>query len=131
MSCPSRACSRSLALSISAFPGHWLKAEIVDAIAASARAPFPRILDLLRRDELKTICRAAGIDDSGREKAVIADRILGRSLAGGFDKLTRAQKIPRAHHLVQVDGLLPQPHPEHPSRSCGGGAGAGLRRGMS
>ena len=58
-------------------PGHWLKSEIVSAIAASPRAPFPRILQLLRRDELKAICQAAGIDDSGREKAVIADRILG------------------------------------------------------
>ena len=44
-------------------PGRWTKTEIVDAIAASPRAPFPRILDRLRRDELKAICRAAGIYD--------------------------------------------------------------------
>ena len=63
-------------------PGRWPKSAIVDAIASSARAPFPRILDLLRRDELKEICRVAGIDDSGREKATIADRILGRRPEG-------------------------------------------------
>ncbi len=61
-------------------PGRMLKPALVDTIAASARAPFPRILEQLKRDELKAICRAAGLDDSGREKAVIAEiaeRILG------------------------------------------------------
>ena len=65
--------------------------QLVDAIAASTRAPFPRILELLKRDELKAICRAAGIDDSGREKATIADRILGRDPEGGTDTLTKAE----------------------------------------
>ena len=46
-------------------PGRLLKPELVDAIAASHSAPFPRILKLLRRDELKTICRSAGLDESG------------------------------------------------------------------
>ncbi len=64
-------------------PGRLLKPELVDAIAASPRASFPRILELLIRNELKAICRAAGLDDSGREKAVIADRILGRRSDGG------------------------------------------------
>ena len=44
-------------------PGRLFKAELVDAIAASPRARFPRILDLLRRDELKEICRVAVIYD--------------------------------------------------------------------
>jgi hypothetical protein len=69
-------------------PGRRPKPEIVDAIAASPRAPFPRILELLSRDELKAVCRAAGIDDSGREKTVIADRILGRR--EGVATLTKA-----------------------------------------
>ena len=59
--------------------GRLSKPELVDAIAASAKAPLPRIL-LLQRDELKAICRAAGIDDSGREKTMIASRIAGRDL---------------------------------------------------
>ncbi len=71
-------------------PGRLLKPELVDAIAASPRAPFPRILELLSRNELKAICRAAGIDDSGREKAVIADRILGRA-DGDTATLTKAE----------------------------------------
>ncbi len=72
------------------FPGRLLKPELVDAIAASPRAPFPLILELLKRDELKAICRAAGVDDSGREKALIADRILGRT---DGDTLTKAHLI--------------------------------------
>ncbi len=70
-------------------PGRLLKAEMVDAIAASPRGPFPQILELLMRD-----CRAAGIDDSGREKAVIADRILGRA-DGGIEAVAAVPVSPR------------------------------------
>ncbi len=42
------------------------------------------------REELKAICRAARIDDSGREKAVIADQILGRRPDGTTATLTKA-----------------------------------------
>ncbi len=72
-------------------PGRLLK--LVDAVAASPRAPFPWILEQLRRDELKAICRTAGIDDSGRAKAVIVDRILGRRPDGTRDTLTKADLV--------------------------------------
>ena len=72
-------------------PGRLLKPELIDAMAASRRAPFPRILELLSRDELKAICRAVDIDDSGRAKAVIVDRILGRRPDGSTDTLTKAE----------------------------------------
>ncbi len=72
-------------------PGRLLKPGLVDAIAASPRAPFPRILELLSRNELKAICRAARIEDSGREKAVIADRILGRRPDGSASTLTKVE----------------------------------------
>ncbi len=72
-------------------PGRLLKSELVDAIAASTRAPFPDILDQLLRDELKAICRAADIDDSGPTKAGIADRILGHRPGGGKSTLTKAE----------------------------------------
>ncbi len=60
------------------------KADLVEALAGSRRSPLRRILAKLRRDELKAICRAAGIDESGREKAAIVERILRFGLAGGF-----------------------------------------------
>ncbi|MEE8526856.1 MAG: HU family DNA-binding protein [Thermoanaerobaculia bacterium] len=86
-------------------PGRRPKSEIVDAIASSPRAPFPRILERLSRDELKAICRAAGIDDSGREKAVIADRILGRRPDGSMETLTRADLI---EDVANASGVLRQ-----------------------
>ena len=54
------------------------KAELIDALARSRRAAYEKILDTLKRDELKAICRAHELDDSGRAKNVIIERILGR-----------------------------------------------------
>lgn len=54
------------------------KADLVDEVARSKRASFKRALETLKRKELKEICRAHGLDDSGRAKEVIIDRILGR-----------------------------------------------------
>ncbi len=83
-------------------PAQLLKADIVDAVASSPRAPFPRILGLLKRDELKAICRAAGLDDSGRTKAKIAGRILGRPLEGATTNLTKAELV---EDLAAAEGL--------------------------
>ncbi len=79
------------------------KAELAEAIARSRRAPLPRILELLRRDELKAICRAFGIDDSGRVKADIADRLLGRGQDHGAGTLTKAELV---EAVAAVTGLL-------------------------
>jgi hypothetical protein len=59
-----------------AVPRAAAKPDLIDAIAAAKRAPLPKILDLLKRDDLKEICRAHGLDDAGREKALLRDRIL-------------------------------------------------------
>lgn len=53
------------------------KEAFVDLLARSKRASYAKILASLRRDELKAICRAVGLDDSGKAKAEIAARILG------------------------------------------------------
>lgn len=60
------------------------KAELVDAIAQSKRASFERVLEVLKREELKEICRAHGLDDSGKLKQSIVDRILDRDEAPGL-----------------------------------------------
>ncbi len=82
-------------------PGRLLKSELVNAVAASPRAPFPRILGMLKRNELKAICRAGGIDDSGREKALIAERILGRT-DGDAATLTKADLVEAVAAAVAV-----------------------------
>lgn len=56
-----------------------LKGELIDLLARSRRASFKKILGELMRDDLKAICRDAGLDDSGKRKDVLVDRLLGRS----------------------------------------------------
>ena len=58
------------------------KAEVVDALAGSRSVQPEDFLPSLSRDDLKAICREMGLDDSGREKAAIVTRILGREADG-------------------------------------------------
>jgi len=60
-----------------------VKGDLVEALASSRKAGLTAILmDLdLSRDRLKEICRALGLDDSGREKAVIIARLAGETPA--------------------------------------------------
>jgi len=69
------------------------KSALVHLLTSSHHVPFRRILEVLRSDELRAICRATGIDDSGREQAVIADRILRRSPVVDVETFTKADLI--------------------------------------
>ena len=52
--------------------------EMMDVVAGSKkRGVLEKILDLLARDTLKSVCFAVGISAEGREKQVLVDRILG------------------------------------------------------
>jgi hypothetical protein len=55
------------------------KADIVNVIASSKRARLRDFLPLLSRDELKGICRGLGLDEAGREKDLLINRILGEN----------------------------------------------------
>jgi hypothetical protein len=55
--------------------------DLVDAVAKSKRASIAAIVqDSMSRDTLKAICVACGLDDTGKEKAPLIERILA---AGG------------------------------------------------
>ena len=54
-----------------------VKAQLIEAAARLPRASLDAYLSDLARDRLKELCRALDLDDSGREKAVIIDRLLG------------------------------------------------------
>jgi hypothetical protein len=45
------------------------KGIIADTLARKRSISTETMLDQLKRDELKAICRAAGLDDSGRKKS--------------------------------------------------------------
>lgn len=63
------------------------KDELVDALVGVRSLRVEHVLGDLSRDELKAACRAAGLDDSGKEKAVLIDRLLGRNGGGGTNSL--------------------------------------------
>ena len=56
-----------------------VKTSLVEALAASRKARLDEILPYLSRNRLKELCRAFGLDDSGREKAEIAARLMGNA----------------------------------------------------
>jgi len=55
------------------------KAEVVRSIVARRSIPIEALLGHLARAELKAICRALGLDDGGREKALLIARLLGET----------------------------------------------------
>ncbi len=60
-----------------------VREHLVDAIASSKKARLPDLLGQLKRETLKESCRQLGLDDSGREKAVLVERLLGGSAETG------------------------------------------------
>ena len=58
-----------------------VKTQLVDALSRSRQAPLDEILQDLSRDRLKELCRAFDLDDSGRKKADLAARLMGRTVA--------------------------------------------------
>ena len=56
-----------------------VKDQLVEAAAASKKAGLADILGGLARDRLKELCRALGLDDAGKEKAPLVDRLTGVS----------------------------------------------------
>lgn len=68
------------------------KDEIARALAAHRAINAADLLDLLKRDDLKRVCQAQGLDDSGREKSVLIERILGGN--DGADGSRRTDPAP-------------------------------------
>ena len=57
-------------------PANFTKDIQLDALAASPALTLPGLLRSLGRDELRAACRAHGLDDSGRSRSVLMDRLL-------------------------------------------------------
>ena len=72
-----------------------LKTELVDALAASRKARLDEILPYLPRTRLKELCRVFGLDDSGREKAEIAARLIGNATADSAQPKTGGRPAPQ------------------------------------
>ena len=60
-------------------PDRRAKDGIVETIASSKKATLASFLTTYPRDRLKELCRALGLDDGGREKALLVERLAGTS----------------------------------------------------
>src|SRR5262245_48416142 len=54
------------------------KDDIVDVLVEARGFRLEEVLQNVSRDQLKEICRAVGVSDSGREKQMLIDRLLGK-----------------------------------------------------
>ncbi len=57
-----------------------LKNQLVDAAASSWKVALPKILGDYSCDRLKGLCVALDVDDSGREKSVLVERLVSGAL---------------------------------------------------
>jgi type I restriction enzyme M protein len=75
-------------------PDRRAKDGIVDALVASRKLSLAQALADFPRDRLKDLCRSLGLDDAGREKTALIDRLTGASAAaaasGGSASATTA-----------------------------------------
>jgi type I restriction enzyme M protein len=55
-----------------------VREDLIDATASSRKVMLEELLGGYSRERLKELCRALGLDDSGKEKAPIVARLLGR-----------------------------------------------------
>ena len=62
-----------------------VKAQLIDALARSRKARVEEVLQDLSRDRLKELCRAFGLDDSGRKKADLVARLVTPAAAAKSD----------------------------------------------
>jgi type I restriction enzyme M protein len=60
-----------------AVPDRRANDGLLEAVAASKKATLAEILPGYARERLKELCRALGLDDGGKEKAAIVERIVG------------------------------------------------------
>ena len=58
-----------------------VRSQLIDALAGSRRVPLDEMLWNLSRDRLKELCRAFGLDDSGRKKGNLVERLISTTAA--------------------------------------------------
>jgi type I restriction enzyme M protein len=78
------------------------KDGLVDALSASHRARLSEILEGLSRERLKALCRTFELDDSGRQKALLVER-----LAGGGARHTEQAPGARPRQKQGPQGTIP------------------------
>lgn len=84
------------------------KGDIVDALAGNRKVQPEEFLTMFARDDLKVLCVSLGLDDSGREKQVLMDRVMGRETDTPEPKATASntrQAMGKKNAKTDVDEL--------------------------
>ena len=89
-----------------------VKTELVEALAASRKARLDEILPDLSRNRLKELCRTLGLDDSGREKAEIAARLIGNATGNAAPPRTGRPAAPEPAPSPPTPAHTPDPSPQ-------------------
>lgn len=66
--------------------------QLLDAITASRKVALADALAPLSRDRLKELCRELGLDDAGREKAQLVERLTGQAASAPADNSPAAPR---------------------------------------
>lgn len=96
------------------------RAEILERLASSRKANVPDILDTLSRDQLKEVCRHLGLDDRGKEKAVLIGRIQGTEPSQqqglGLDRKRPTPEVRPDGTLTDEDAPVDELQPPPPEK---------------
>lgn len=110
-----------------ATPKRHTKAQHCEALVRSRQLRFDSLLKVLSRDELKALCRTYGLDDEGRARVVLAERLLtahgpksSQPPRPHFEDGEGSRYTPRARDIVHVrhrqylvEAVIPPPEPGH------------------
>ena len=104
----------------------------IESLTSSGQLRFTELLRILGRDELRAACKANGLDDSGRARAVLATRLLDAHGADAneapehiFAPTNDRKDIPhpgdiaRVRHRQYQDGTWTCQYPDEEPRSLG------------
>ncbi|MDY0001367.1 MAG: DISARM system SNF2-like helicase DrmD [Polyangia bacterium] len=107
-------------------PVEGKKDELVEAMVKSGQVRFQNLLRSLGRDELKSACRAHGLDDSGRARPLLAGRLIEAhgeeaeppEILFAVDEIPRYAPTPGdivqvRHRQWLVEEVTPPPEPRH------------------
>ena len=92
-----------------------VKDQLFEAVASSKKASLGEILGGFSRDRLKEVCRALGLDDAGKDKATLVDRLTGARTGTTTEPTTGAMTPPE---------ISPPPKGASAGRANGQSAGA-------
>lgn len=91
-----------------------VREDLIEATASSRRVVLAEILETYSRDRLKELCRALALDDRGKEKALLVERLVGKKPKVGpvYEAVPPApamarQQLPRYTPSAPPSGLRP------------------------